>query len=105
MSAAHEPQPEPRGPILLAGRTATVEWASLLLRRAGREVHLLERTGEAVTVRAAWSEDGGGAAESFASIADALASSRRLGAARRLRRLRGLAGWRAAGRGCPVPPS
>lgn len=72
MSAAEEPL-ERKGPLLLAGRTAAVEWASLLLRRAGREVRLLERTGEGVTVRAAWSEDGEGAAESYSSIADALA--------------------------------
>ena len=70
MSAA----PGPDRPILLAGRTATTEWASLLLRRAGREVRLLERAAESVTVRAAWSEDGDGAAESFASIAEAVAS-------------------------------
>ena len=65
--------PQPDRPMLLAGRTAAVEWASLLLRRAGREVRLLERAGEGVTVRAAWSEDGDGAAEAFASIADAVA--------------------------------
>ncbi len=69
MSAA----PGPDRPILLAGRTATTEWASLLLRRAGREVRLLERAAEGVTVRAAWSEDGKGATASFASVADALA--------------------------------
>ena len=61
-------------PMLLAGRTAAVEWASLLLRRAGREVRLLERAGAGVTVRAAWSEDGDGEAESFASTAEAVAS-------------------------------
>ena len=65
--------PQPDRPMLLAGRTAAVEWASLLLRRAGREVRLLERAGEGVTVRAAWSEDGGGAAAAFASIADSVA--------------------------------
>lgn len=65
--------PRPDRPILLAGRTATTEWASLLLRRAGREVRLLERTGEGVTVRAAWSADGGGAAAALASIAEAVA--------------------------------
>lgn len=60
--------------MLLAGRTAAVEWASLLLRRAGREVRLLERAGAGVTVRDVWNEDGEGAAESFTSIADAIAS-------------------------------
>ena len=71
MTAAHESRHEVRGPLLLAGRTAAVEWASLLLRRAGHEVRLLEQQAEGVAVRAVWSE---GDVESFASIADAVSS-------------------------------
>ena len=71
MTATHESRHEARGPLLLAGRTAAVEWASLLLRRAGREVRLLERQAEGVTVLDVWGGDG---SESFASIADAVGS-------------------------------
>ena len=74
MTTAHESRHEAHGPLLLAGRTAAIEWASLLLRRAGREVRLLERQAEGVTVRAIWSGDDAAPAESFASIADAAAS-------------------------------
>ena len=56
MTAAHESRHEAHGPLLLAGRTAAIEWASLLLRRAGREVRLLERQAEGVTVRDVWGE-------------------------------------------------
>ena len=72
MSAADESRHEPHGPLLLAGRTAAIEWASLLLRRAGREVRLLERQAEGFTVRSVWSEGGAAPAESFPSIADAV---------------------------------
>ncbi len=72
MTAAHESRHEAHGPLLLAGRTAAVEWASLLLRRAGHEVRLLERQTEGVAVRSVWSEDGEGPAGFFPSIADAV---------------------------------
>ena len=74
MTAAHESRHEARGPLLLAGRTAAVEWASLLLRRAGRAVRLLERQAEGVAVRDVWSGGNAGPAESFPSIADAVSS-------------------------------
>ena len=60
----------PGRPILLAGRTAAVEWISLLLRRAGREPLLLEPHAGGAAVRAAW---GDGAVRRFASIGDAIA--------------------------------
>ena len=72
MSAADESRHEARGPLLLAGRTAAVEWASLLLRRAGYEVRLLERHSDGATVRAVWSEGSEGPAGFFPSIADAV---------------------------------
>ncbi len=75
MSATHG-QHDAGRPVLLAGRTGAVEWASLLLRRAGRDVRLLERAAEGLpagcTVRAAWSEDGDGAPRAFASITAAV---------------------------------
>ena len=63
-----------RRPLLLAGRTAAVEWASLLLRRAGYEVRLLERQAEGVAVRDVWSHGNAAPAESYPSIADAVES-------------------------------
>lgn len=57
--------------VLLAGRTATVEWASLLLRNAGRDVRLVELSGDHVTVRSVWSD---GQESEFTSIDDAIAS-------------------------------
>ena len=74
MTATHESRHEERGPLLLAGRTAAIEWASLLLRRAGYEVRLLERQAEGVAVRAIWSGGDAAPAESFPSIADAAES-------------------------------
>ena len=74
MTAAHESRHEAHGPLLLAGRTAAVEWASLLLRRAGYEVRLLERQAEGVAVRDVWSHGNAAPAESFPSIADAVES-------------------------------
>ncbi|MYE46836.1 MAG: hypothetical protein F4X25_08845 [Chloroflexi bacterium] len=74
MSTAHDSDLERAGPFLLAGRTAATEWVSLLLRRAGREVRLLEPRAEGVAVRAAWSEDAEGDAESFPSVAAAAAA-------------------------------
>ena len=60
----------PRRPILLAGRTAAVEWVSLLLRRTGREPLLLVPRAGGAEVRAAW---GDGRARRFASARDAVA--------------------------------
>ena len=74
MSAADESRHEARGPLLLAGRTAAVEWASLLLRRAGREVRLLERQAEGAAVLDVWSGGNAAPVESFPSIADAVES-------------------------------
>ena len=74
MTAAHESRHEAHGPLLLAGRTAAVEWASLLLRRAGREVRLLERQAEGFAVFDVWSGGNAAPAESFPSIADAVSS-------------------------------
>ena len=59
----------PRRPILLAGRTAAVEWVSLLLRRTGREPLLLVPRAGGAEVRAAW---GDGRARRFASARDAV---------------------------------
>ena len=74
MTATHESRHEAHGPLLLAGRTAAVEWASLLLRRAGYEVRLLERQTEGFAVLDVWSGGNAVPAESFPSIADAVES-------------------------------
>ena len=57
--------------LLLAGRTATVEWASLLLRSAGHRVRFLEPLDDRVLVRSAWDD---AATAEFDSPADAVAS-------------------------------
>ena len=74
MTATHQSRHEVYGPLLLAGRTAAVEWASLLLRRAGYEVRLLERQAEGFAVRDVWSHGNAAPANSFPSIADAVSS-------------------------------
>ena len=57
--------------LLLGGRTASVEWASLLLRNAGHRVRFIAPHDGRVVVRSAW---GDGATVEFGSPADAVTS-------------------------------